>query len=79
MAKTVFKFLDAYTKEDKDRFFGREEDEAQLYEMSFNTRLMLIYGASGTGKTSLVQCGLSRRFGNTRWKEVYVRRGGDIM
>jgi len=79
MAETVFKFLDAYTKEDKDRFFGREEDEAQLYQMSFNTRLMLIYGASGTGKTSLVQCGLSRRFGNTRWKEVYVRRGGDIM
>ena len=79
MAETVFKFLEAYTKEDKDRFFGREKDEAQLYEMSFNTRLMLIYGASGTGKTSLVQCGLSRRFGSTRWKEVYVRRGDNIM
>jgi hypothetical protein len=79
MAETIFKFLEAYTKADKDRFFGREKEEEGLYEMSFNTRLMLIYGASGTGKTSLVQCGLSRRFGNTRWKEVYVRRGGDIM
>lgn len=79
MADAVFKFLDAYTKEDKDWFFGREQDELELYEMTFNTRLMLIYGASGTGKTSLVQCGLSRRFGAIRWKALYVRRSGNIM
>ncbi len=79
MAQSVFKFLDPYTKEDINRFFGREEETNALYEMSFNTRLMLIYGASGTGKTSIVQCGLANRFGDTRWKELYIRRGSHIM
>jgi len=70
-----FKFLDAFTKEDKDIFFGRDAEIDALYEMVFETNLVLVYGESGTGKTSLIQCGLSSRFSETDWLSIPVRRG----
>ena len=48
--KSPFKFLDAYTIEDKDVFFGREKETEALYEMVFETKMLLLYGMSGTGK-----------------------------
>lgn len=73
-----FKFLDAYTREDQDIFFGREEEIATLYEMVFQTDLILIYGASGTGKTSLIKCGLASKFHSHDWLDLYIRRGNDL-
>ncbi len=73
-----FKFLDAYTREDNDIFFGREEEVATLYEMVFQTDLILIYGASGTGKTSLIQCGLASKFQSHDWLDLYIRRGNNL-
>lgn len=76
--RSPFKFLDAYTREDKDTFFGRDEEVATLLEMVKKNRLALIYGPSGAGKTSLVQCGLSSRFHATDWYPLYIRRNEDI-
>lgn len=73
-----FKFLDAYTKEDKDVFFGREEEVERLYELVFQSNLTLIYGESGTGKTSLIQCGLANRFNATNWMDIHLRRNENI-
>lgn len=73
-----FKFLDAYEKEDRDRFFGREKETAQLYNAVFAANLTLLYGASGTGKTSLVNCGLANKFYPSDWLPVFVRREQDI-
>jgi hypothetical protein len=73
-----FKFLDSFHKEDKDRFFGRERETAQLYNAIHASNLVLLYGASGTGKTSLVDCGLANRFHDTDWWPVRVRRGNDL-
>jgi Leucine-rich repeat (LRR) protein len=73
-----FKYLDAYTRSDKDIYFGREEEVDQLYEMIFQTNLLLVYGASGTGKTSLIQCGLANRFESHDWMALTVRRGNNI-
>ncbi|MCB0629620.1 MAG: ATP-binding protein [Saprospiraceae bacterium] len=73
-----FKFLDAYNKEDKDIFFGRDDEVEQLYELVFESNLTLVYGQSGTGKTSLVQCGLANRFAVTDWFNVYIRRNENI-
>ena len=73
-----FKFLDAYTREDQDIFFGREEEIATLYEMVFQTDLILVYGASGTGKTSLIQCGLASKFQSHDWLDLYIRRGNNL-
>lgn len=76
--KYPFKFLDAYAKEDQDIFFGRDEEIEALYRLVFQANLMLVYGASGTGKTSLIRCGLANRFKASQWKDLYIRRGSDI-
>jgi hypothetical protein len=73
-----FKFLDSYQKEDKDFFFGRTEEIDSLYKMIFQTRLLLVFGTSGTGKTSLIQCGLANKFEAYDWLALYIRRGGDL-
>jgi hypothetical protein len=76
--KYPFKFLDAYDSRDKDIFFGRQEEINSLYAMVFETDLLLIYGASGTGKTSLIRCGLAGKFAEYEWLPLYVRRGQNI-
>jgi predicted chitinase len=76
--KSPFKFLDAYDRPDNDIFFGRAEEIDQLYTLVFQTTLLLVYGQSGTGKTSLIQCGLANRFKPTDWYEVFVRRRDNI-
>jgi len=73
-----FKFLDAYTQADSEFFFGREEEIEALYKMVFQTDLLLIYGASGTGKTSLIQCGLASKFQSHDWLALNVRRGSNL-
>lgn len=76
--QSPFKLLDPYTREDQAIFFGRIAEVNRLYELVNESRLILVYGASGVGKTSLVQCGLANRFNDTDWFEVYVRRRSNI-
>jgi hypothetical protein len=76
--KSPFKFLDAYTLADKEVFFGRSKEAKVLYQYVHATSLVLLYGLSGTGKTSLVQCGLSERFDGPDWYPFFIRRGNDI-
>jgi hypothetical protein len=78
MSRSPFKFLDAYQKEDKDRFFGRERETAQLYNAVHASNLVLVYGGSGTGKTSIINCGLGNQFVDSDWLPLYVRRGTDL-
>ena len=73
-----FKFLDPYTIEDYDLFFGRTAEVSELYDKVFRSNLMLVYGKSGTGKTSLVQCGLSGRLKDTDWLPLFIRRADDF-
>ena len=73
-----FKFLDAYSREDEDIFFGRDEEIEALYQMVFQTDLILIFGASGTGKTSLIQCGLASKFQPYEWLALSIRRGDNL-
>ena len=76
--KSPFKFLDAYQKKDKDIFFGRDKEIELLYDTTFETDLILVYGQMGTGKTSLIQCGLANRFRESDWFDLYIRRGDNI-
>lgn len=73
-----FKFLDSYAANDREAFFGRDAEVAALYEMVTQNRLILVYGQSGTGKTSLIQCGLASRFDATDWLPVSIRRKDDL-
>ncbi len=76
--RSPFKFLDPYGEGDRSIFFGREEEVATLYRLLGESRLVLVYGRSGTGKTSLIQCGLTQKFSPINWLPVMVRRGDDI-
>ena len=78
MSKSPFKFLDPYTKDDQKIFFGRDQEIEQLYNMVFEASLILVYGESGTGKTSLIRCGLASRFDASDWNDIMIRRNDDI-
>lgn len=74
-----FKLLQPYGQEDLHLFFGRERETRQLYEALMRSKFMLVYGASGTGKTSLVQCGLQNMYSPRDWLPVLVRRGENFV
>ena len=76
--KSPFKFLDAFELKDNNVFFGRKEETDELYNMVFKTPLLLVYGISGTGKTSLIQCGLAGRFTGPNWLPLFIRRTDNI-
>ncbi|MFH0841181.1 MAG: AAA family ATPase [Bacteroidota bacterium] len=76
--KSPFKFLDSYTPEDRSVFFGRNQEITDLYRRVFESKMLLVYGISGTGKSSLVNCGLASRFDESDWLPVNVRRGNNI-
>jgi WD40 repeat protein len=77
--KSPFKFLDSYTKDDREIFFGREREIEELYHRVFESKIMLVYGVSGTGKSSLIHCGLANKFQDTDWLPIVIRRSGNIM
>lgn len=74
-----FKFLDPYGRDDYNIFFGRDEEVNALYQHIHKNRLVLVYGTSGTGKTSIVQCGLQNRMDDTDWFPLFIRRGDQLV
>ncbi|MCF8247217.1 MAG: AAA family ATPase [Saprospiraceae bacterium] len=73
-----FKFLDAYAQEDADIFFGREKETEALYDALSGVKHLLVYGPSGAGKTSLIECGLRNQFSDADWHALTIRRGDDM-
>jgi hypothetical protein len=73
-----FKFLDSYQKDDLDIFFGREKETENLYDALSGVKHLLVYGPSGAGKTSLIECGLRNQFSDADWLAITVRRGSDL-
>lgn len=78
MPQSPFKLLEPYGPGDKDVFFGRDAEIYALYSLLQQTRLALVYGASGTGKTSLIQAGLPKVFKLTDWYRLSVRRRDNL-
>ncbi len=74
-----FKFLEPFTFADRKNFFGRGKEVETLYRVVQRTPLLLLYGLSGTGKTSLVQCGLAARFDGPDWLPLWIRREDDFV
>ncbi|UCG26915.1 MAG: hypothetical protein JSV24_08010, partial [Bacteroidales bacterium] len=79
MTGSPFKFLDAYSREDREIFFGRDREIEEMYQKVFEGKILLVYGISGTGKTSLINCGLANKFEESDWLPVTVRRGRNIL
>ncbi|GIK40737.1 MAG: hypothetical protein BroJett011_45700 [Chloroflexota bacterium] len=68
-----YKFLNAYGPEDATIFFGRDRDRWQLLSKIVAYRLVLLYGKSGTGKTSLIRAGLIPELAERGYHPVYAR------
>jgi|GEM_PF-2456202 len=70
-----YKLLDYYEAQDAAIFFGRQAETRQLTSLIHAHRLVLLYGASGTGKTSLLLAGAVPRLeaADPAYAAVYVR------
>ncbi len=77
--KSPFKFLDSYTREDHKLFFGRTKEIEELYQKVFESNVLLVYGVSGTGKSSLIHCGLANKFNETDWLPLVIRRNQNVV
>jgi hypothetical protein len=77
-----YKNLQAFTEQDRDYFFGRAAVvENLLKKLRSNPGLLAVIGASGSGKSSLVQAGLLPRLrqgaipGSETWGFLIARPG----
>lgn len=74
-----YKLLDYYEVKDAAIFFGRGQEAHTLSSMIHAHRLVLLYGASGTGKTSLLLAGVVPRLegADPPYETLYVRAWED--
>ena len=75
--RVPFKFLDPYDVDDREIFFGREAEQREIFRKFFSERLLLIYGESGTGKTSLLRCGLLAEVPPSDLHLIHLRNSAD--
>jgi Cdc6-like AAA superfamily ATPase len=87
-AQAPYRGLTPYSEQDAPLFFGREEECEVVIDNLMASRMTLLYGASGVGKTSLLRAGvthelltLSRHnivnYGSPELVVVYFNRWSD--
>lgn len=77
LSRRPFRFLDAYDAANADLFAGRDQEIKLLSQKVLAHRLVVLTGASGTGKTSLVQAGVGPRLTAEGWATLVIRPFGD--
>ena len=65
--------MEFLTSADREHFYGRETKLKQLLDAIENSRITLLLGNSGTGKTSLIHAGLIPKAISADWFPVYAR------
>ncbi|MBI4447318.1 MAG: SIR2 family protein [Acidobacteria bacterium] len=68
-----YKFLDHYEIQDRDLFFGREDEGAALLELIPAHRLVVLFGRSGVGKTSFLKGSLLPSFADRGYACAYCQ------
>ena len=68
-----YKYLDSYTADDQEIFFGRDTDALLVWGKILSFRTTMLFGASGTGKTSLLQAGVAPRLKRVGYDTALVR------
>jgi len=78
-----FPGLRPFSPEESDLFFGREMESREVLQKLLGNRFITVMGASGTGKSSLIYCGVLpkiRDLGSKEsagWKIIMFRPGND--
>jgi WD40 repeat protein len=77
----AFRGLLPFQEADHARFFGRDADENALFARLTGTtaHFVVLYGASGTGKSSLLRAGLIPRLWRSGFYALYARSLGDPL
>src|SRR5947209_19891732 len=60
MIDSPYKGLMPYSEDDAPFFFGREAEQEIITANMLASRLTLLYGASGVGKSSVLRAGVAR-------------------
>lgn len=62
-----------FSAEDKQIFFGRENETIELFRLIILHKLVVLFGKSGTGKSSLLQAGVSPLLHDRLIHPVFIR------
>jgi len=76
-ATSPLKFLDYFTRQDQERFHGRADDIERVSAGIVQHRTFVLYGASGSGKTSLLLAGVFPELERRGYIPIYVRTLAD--
>ena len=66
--KSPFKGPRAFTEDDKEWFFGRDYETDEILSLILGHKLVLIYGRSGSGKTSLLNASIIPKLKENRFR-----------
>lgn len=72
-----YPFLDSFAEQDAGRFFGRDDAIRDLGELVLAEQLVVCFGPSGVGKSSLLQAGLAPRLRQQGCLPLYCRPESD--
>jgi WD40 repeat protein len=78
-----FPGLRPFLPEESDLFFGREGESEEVLKKLLKNRFITVIGASGSGKSSLIYCGVLprvKKLGNndsSAWRIITFRPGND--
>ncbi len=78
-----FPGLRPFTPEENELFFGREKESDEVFTKLLKNRFITVTGTSGSGKSSLVYCGIMPRIKemgrkeSSAWRIIIFRPGND--
>lgn len=65
--------IQSYDKDRRHLFFGRERETKELFHLAVLQPIVVLFGKSGTGKTSLIQAGVTPMLHERRLHPVFLR------
>ncbi len=80
-----FPGLRPFAPDESDLFFGREKESEEVLKKLLENRFVTVIGASGSGKSSLIHCGVLPKIRNmvenesSKWKIIMFRPGSDPL
>lgn len=63
----------SFTGDDRHLFFGRDAEKQELFRLIVLNELTVLFGESGSGKTSLLQAGVCPELEERQFKPVFIR------
>jgi len=84
MTKRRFPGINPFQTEEQDRFFGRDDDIRELHALIALEKVVVLFGKSGHGKSSLLNAGIVPRFlkektgSERRYEPVVIKFGAFV-